>query len=341
MTGVSTQTVSRVINKRPDVSPDTRRAIEAAIEEHGFQPSAVARSLVRRRSQMLGVIVAGLKYYGVAQTVNGMTEAAEAEGYSIILKELASFDVPDIVPVVEFFVAHRVEGIIFAPPQMGANLRHLQDMLPKSTPPVIFLKAEPSPRFASISIDNEAAAGTAVRHLLALGRQRVAHLAGPLEWREARDRRDGWLAALAEAGLEPGPMVAGDWTAASGAKAFAGILEADPTVDALFAASDQMALGALHVANKRGIPIPDQLAVVGFDGLPEASEFTPSLTTIRQPLQEIGKLAVHELIASLGGETAPIARAITVPTELILGDSAPPAVAAATATDRVPEPATA
>ena len=149
MTGVSTQTVSRVINNRPDVSPETRRAVEAAIAEHGFQPSAVARSLVQRRSQMLGVIVAGLKYFGVAQTVNGMAEATEAAGYSIILKELGSFDLPDIVPVVEFFVAHRVEGIIFAPPQMGANIRHLQEQLPPSTPPVIFLKAEPSERFQS------------------------------------------------------------------------------------------------------------------------------------------------------------------------------------------------
>jgi LacI family transcriptional regulator len=330
MTGVSTQTVSRVINNRPDVSPETRRAVEAAIAEHGFQPSAVARSLVQRRSQMLGVIVAGLKYFGVAQTVNGMAEATEAAGYSIILKELGSFDLPDIVPVVEFFVAHRVEGIIFAPPQMGANIRHLQEQLPPSTPPVIFLKAEPSERFQSIGIDNVDAARVATLHLLALGRTRIAHLAGPLEWREARDRRDGWLEALAEAGIEPGPMAVGDWTSASGATAFAQILEADPAVDALFAASDQMALGAMHVANERGIRIPEQLAVVGFDGIPEAAEFTPSLTTIRQPLQEIGRLAVEELVASFGTEAGPEARTITLPTELVLGDSAPMPASAGT-----------
>jgi LacI family transcriptional regulator len=328
MTGVSTQTVSRVINNRPDVSPQTRRAVEAAIAEHGFQPSAVARSLVQRRSLMLGVIVAGLKYFGVAQTVNGMAEGAEAAGYSIILKELASFDVPDIVPVVDFYVAHRVEGIIFAPPQMGANIRHLQEQLPASTPPVIFLKAEESSRFTSIGIDNADAARRATRHLIALGRRRIAHLAGPLEWREARDRRDGWLAALAEAGLEPGPTANGDWSPGSGAAAFARILDADPTVDGLFAASDQMALGALHVANGRGIRIPDQLAVVGFDGLPEAAEFTPSLTTIRQPLQEIGRLAVRELVASLHADAPVEARTITLPTELILGESAPMPAAA-------------
>ncbi len=324
MTGVSTQTVSRVINNRPDVSPETRRAVEATIAEHGFQPSAVARSLVQRRSQMLGVIVAGLKYFGVAQTVNGMAEATEAAGYSIILKELASFDAPDIVPVVEFFVAHRVEGIIFAPPQMGANIRHLQEQLPRGIPPVIFLKAEPSDRFTSIGIDNVDAARTATRHLLALGRRRVAHLAGPLEWREARDRRDGWLLALEEAGLEPGPMaVAGDWSSAGGATAFSQILDQDPDVDALFAASDQVALGALHVANARGIRIPDQLAVVGFDGIPETGQFTPSLTTMYQPLTEIGRMAVQELVASLNADHPQVARTIMIPTELRLGDSAP------------------
>lgn len=323
MTGVSTQTVSRVINHRPDVSPDTRRAVEAVIAEHGFQPSAVARSLVQRRSRMLGVIVAGLKYYGVAQTVNGMAEASEAAGYSIILKELASFDLPDIVPVVDFFVAHRVEGIIFAPPQMGANIRHLQEQLRGSTPPVIFLKAEPSERFTSIGIDNVAAAADMTRHLVALGRRRVAHLSGPLEWREARDRRDGWLHAVAEAGLEPGPTAAGDWSSASGVAAFTRILEQDPAIDALFAASDQMALGALHVANARGIRIPEQLAMTGFDGLPEAAEFTPSLTTVRQPLQEIGRLAVNELLASLDKDAGHPARSIVLPTELVLGDSAP------------------
>jgi DNA-binding LacI/PurR family transcriptional regulator len=333
MTGVSTQTVSRVINKRPDVSPQTRRAVEAAIAEQGFQPSAVARSLVQRRSQMLGVIVAGLRYYGVAQTVNGIAEASEAAGYSIILKELASFDVPDIVPVVDFFVAHRVEGIIFAPPQLGANIQHLQEQLPPGTPPVMFLKAAPSDRFTSIGIDNVAAAVAATRHLLALGRRRVAHLAGPLEWREARDRRDGWLAALAEAGLEPGPMASGEWDSASGAAAFARILEADPGVDALFAASDQLALGALHVANARGIRIPDQLAVVGFDGLPESAQFTPSLTTMYQPLAEIGRIAVRELVASLKADTVPTARTVTVATEMRLGESAPMPSAAGSPVD--------
>jgi LacI family transcriptional regulator len=324
MTGVSVQTVSRVINKRPDVAPETRAAVEAAIAEHDFQPSAVARSLVQRRSQMIGVIAAGLKYFGVAQTLNGVTEAAEASGYSIVLKELASFDVPDIVPVVDFLLAHRVEGIIFAPPQMGANIRHVMDQLPRGGPPVVFLKAEPTAAFTTIGIDNRAAAMQATSHLVSLGCRRIAHLAGPLEWREARDRREGWLAALAEEGLEPGPMAVAPWSSAGGASAFAHILDTDPDIDGLFAASDQIALGALHVANARGIRIPDELAVIGFDGLPEAAQFTPSLTTIRQPLADLGRLAVHELVKAVDAESETYQpHAIQLPVELIPGDSAP------------------
>jgi len=323
MTGVSTQTVSRVINKRPDVSPETRRAIEAAISEQGFQPSAVARSLVQRRSHMLGVVVAGLRYFGVSQALNGIAEASEAAGYSIILKDLSSFSVPDIVPVVDFFVANRVEGIIFGQPQLGENLHQLQEQLPPSAPPVIFLKAVGADGFNAICVDNVGGGRQATEHLLALGCRRIAHLAGPLQWREAEDRRDGWLAALADAGVVPGPIVAGDWSALSGAAAFERILELDPEVDGLFAANDQMALGALQVANRRGIAIPGRLAVVGFDGVPEAGAFTPSLTTLRQPLTEMGELAVRQVLAALDADVAPPKRTILLPTELVIGDSAP------------------
>ena len=189
---------------------------------------------------------------------------------------------------------------------------------------MVFLKAEASPEFSTIGIDNVAAAMRATEHLVALGRTRIAHLAGPQEWREARDRRDGWRAALAEVGLEPGPMAIGDWRSESGVTAFEQILAADPHIDGLFAASDQMALGALQVANARGIRIPDELAVVGFDGLPEAAQFTPSLTTIRQPLAEMGRLAVRELLLALDAEPGvDIVRNLVLPTELIIGDSAP------------------
>ncbi len=330
MTGVSVQTVSRVLNKRPDVSPATRQLVEAAIEEHGFRPNAVARSLVNRRSRMLGVIASGLEYLGVGQTVTGIADEAEASGYSIILKELAGFDAPDIVPVIELLLEHRVEGIIFAGPQMVSNVRHVQEQLPAARPQIVFLKSDPSPDFTTIGIDNIAAGRLATEHLVTLGRRRIAHLAGPLDWREARDRRDGWRAALADAGLPAGPVATGDWFAGSGVTALEAILDEAPEIDGLFAASDLMALGAIQVAHRRGIRIPDDLAIVGFDGLREAAHFTPSLTTVVQPLTEMGRAAVRELVTGFeggAGETPAPVRTLVLPTTLIYGESAPALVA--------------
>jgi LacI family transcriptional regulator, lactose operon repressor len=324
MCGVSTQTVSRVINKRPDVSPETRAAIEAAIASAGFQPSAVARSLVQRRSQTIGVVVAGLKYFGVAQTLNGITEESDASGYALLLKELATYDELEVGRIVEFLLAHRVEGIIFVAPEMGGNIAALETQLPTSFPPIVFLKSDPSPAFSSIVIDNHGGARLATDHLVALGRKRIGHLAGPLAWREAKARHDGWRDALRDAGVEAGPIVHGNWSAASGELAFERMLELAPDLDAVFAGNDQMALGILHAANRRGIAIPDDLAVVGFDGIVEGAQFTPSLTTVSQPLGELGKLAVRKLFGLLDDKTGHgVARRQTLATELIVRESAP------------------
>jgi LacI family transcriptional regulator len=329
MCGVSTQTVSRVINKRPDVSPETRAAVEAAIASVGFQPSAVARSLVQRRSQTIGVVVAGLKYFGVAQTLNGITEESEASGYALLLKELATYDDAEIVRVVEFLLAQRVEGIIFVAPEMGSNIATVGAQLPTAYPPIIFLKSDPSPTFSSIMIDNYGGARTATEHLLGLGRRRIGHLAGPPAWREARAREDGWRDALRDAGVEPGPVVPGNWSSASGETSFEQLIDLAPDLDAVFVANDQMALGLLHAAHRRGVAIPDDLAVVGFDGLAEGAQFTPSLTTISQPLGELGQLAVRELLGLLDEEPGHgVVRSLTLNTDLIIRESAPAPVKA-------------
>jgi LacI family transcriptional regulator len=326
MCGVSTQTVSRVINHRPDVSPKTRAAVEAAIAAVGFQPSAVARSLVQRRSSTIGVIVAGLRYFGVSQTLNGITDASEESGFALFLKELQSYDRAEIVRAVEVLLAHRVEGIIFVAPELGENIATLIDQLPSSSPPFVFLKAEPSPLFSSIVIDNKGGARLAVEHLLSLGRRTIGHVAGPLAWREARARHDGWLETLQRARLEPGPVIQGSWTAESGDSAFEQMIAIEPALDAIFVGNDQMALGVLYAAHRRGIAIPDDIAVVGFDGLVEGAQFIPSLTTINQPLTELGHLALRELLALVEAEPGQaVIRSTILATELIVRDSAPAA----------------
>ena len=324
MCGVSTQTVSRVINERPDVSPETRLAVAAAIAATGFRPSAVARSLVQRRSHTIGVVVAGLRYFGVAQTLNGITEEAQAAGYGVLLKEIESTETVDIGPVIEFMIAHRVEAIIFAAPQLGTNIARARSQVPTASPPTIFLKSEPSPDHSTILIDNRDGARQATAHLLALGRRRIGHIAGPSPWSEARDRRDGWDATLRDAGVEPGPVVAGTWSPASGEEAFERMLAVAPDIDGIFVANDQMAVGVIRAAHARGIAIPDAIAIVGFDGLDEAAHITPSLTTVVQPLYELGELGVREVLAVANDAPGPGAvRSLTLSTQLVIRESAP------------------
>lgn len=318
---VSTQTVSRVINKRPDVAPETRALVERTIAELGYRPSALARSLVRQRSYTLGVIIAGLKYVGVSQTLNGIAEEAEQSGYGVFLKELPRFDTPNILPVIEALTAHHVEGIIFAGPEWNENVKVAQSQLPASCPPIVFLKCQPNPNYTTISIDNYGGARMAVEHLLSTGRRHIGLIAGPLEWLEARQRKQGWEEALRNAGiaLAPYKWTQGNWNSASGEAAFAELMEKYPRMDAVFASNDQMALGVLHYAHARGIRIPDDLAVVGFDNLAESAYFTPSLTTIEQPLRELGQTAVRTLLEQVSTSGQPPApRNIVLPTRLVV-----------------------
>jgi LacI family transcriptional regulator len=189
MCGISTQTVSRVINKRPDVSPETREAVEKAIAEMGYQPSALARSLVQQRSYTLGFITAGLRYVGVSLTLNGITEQCEASNYALLLKELPRFDTPNIVPVIESLISHQVEGIIFAASELNENVKIAQAQLPSFCPPIIFLKSQANPNYTTLNIDNQGGARKGTEYLFSVGRRKIRLITGPLEWLEARQRK--------------------------------------------------------------------------------------------------------------------------------------------------------
>lgn len=328
MCNVSTQTVSRVINKRPDVSPETREAVEKAISEMGYQPSALARSLVQQRSYMLGVITAGLRFVGVSQTLNGITEQCEDSNYALLLKELPRFDTPNIVLVIESLIAHQVEGIIFAASELNENIKIAQLQLPIFCPPIIFLKSQPSPDYTTINIDNYGGARKAVEYLLSLGRREIGLISGPMEWLEARQRKQGWEETLKAAGIKvcDEHWAQGNWSSSSGETAFIELVEKYPQMDAVFCSNDQMSLGLLHSANAKGIRIPEDLALIGYDDLAEAAYFTPALTTIKQPLRELGILAVKTLLAQIEGTDAPFpGNTITLQTELLVRDTTPKA----------------
>ncbi|XSG74004.1 LacI family DNA-binding transcriptional regulator [Herpetosiphon llansteffanensis] len=321
---VSTQTVSRVLNNRPDVSPQTREAVEKAIADMGYQPSALARSLVQQQSFTLGVITAGLQYMGVSLTLNGIAEESEASNYALLLKELPRFDVTNIVPIIEALMARHVDGIIFAAAELNENVEIVQAQLPATCPPIVFVKSQPNERFTTIGIDNYGGARQAVEHLLSIGKREIGIICGPIEWLETRQRRSGWYDGLLAAGITPNQQQIGigNWSAASGEQACSELFNRYPEINAVFACNDQMALGALHYASKQGLRVPEDLAIVGFDDLAESAYFSPALTTIRQPLRELGRLAVQTLLQLINPSAEQLPAVITtLPTQLIVRES--------------------
>jgi LacI family transcriptional regulator len=334
--GVSHQTVSRVINNRPDVADSTRQRVWQVIEALNYQPSAIARSLIRQRSFTLGVVTAGLQYVGPSRTLSGITEQAEEMGYTLVLKELPRFETNEVQPLLNALLARQVDGILWAVPEIGANRDWLASEPLELGAPLIFLTMQARPGVSSVSVDNHRGGCLATAHLLQQGYRHIGHVAGPLDWWEARQRLAGWRDTLRAAGLPASDQqwVAGDWSAASGAQAIGTLLEAYPEMDALFVANDQMALGVLQVACRRGLVVPGDLAVVGFDAIPESAYYWPPLTTVYQDLHELGCTAVWELgraVEAGHGQEAPVG-AVSLclePALIVRASSAGPALGAA------------
>jgi len=295
--GVSRQTVSRVINNRPDVAPATRQRIMKIIDELDYHPSAIARSLSQQRSYNFGLLTAGLEYMGPSTTLSGIAKKSEELNYGLYLKELPSFNANNIHPLLEWFLARQVDGIIWAVPEIGANRDWIKDSIEDIRVPIIFLTSAKREKISIVTIDNYFGARQATQHLLDQGRKQIGHISGPMDWWESRQRLKGWQDALREAGIEPEErMVAeGNWSSKSGKQAFEKLQITFPEMDAVFSGNDQMALSILQTACTENIKVPGDLAVVGFDGLPESAYFSPALTTIFQNTIELGCTAVRTL----------------------------------------------
>jgi len=301
LAGVSTKTVSRVVNNQGEISAATRQHVQQAIEELGYHPNFLARSLVSQHSNTLGVVASGLNYFGPSSTLTGIEQRTFELGYSLLFSMLPHSDETNVFPILDSFVARRVDGIIWAVSEIGNNRSWIQPEALKGLPPVVFLTMDPKPGLSVVTVDNKSGAVQATQHLVDLGRRNIAVIAGPGVWWEARERLAGFSEVMEKTGLEvlPAQVVEGDWTATSGKRCMLQLLEQYPQMDAVVASNDQMALGALGIAHQSGIKIPDDIAFVGFDNMPESACFWPPLTTVEQHLFDIGAISVqmlHKLI---------------------------------------------
>ena len=298
MAGVSTQTVSRVINERPDVSPETRKRVQEVIKELGYQPSALARSLIRQRSHTLGVVTAGLRYIGPSRILSGIAAAAEEAGYSLLLKELPHFDENNIKPIFQALLSRHVDGIIWAVPEVGENHAWVNESAPDLEIPLVYLTMEPRKNISAVSIDNYLGGRMAMAHLLEQGYRKIGHISGPLDWWEARQRMAAWKDAIKESGIETkdSHYVEGNWSSASGAQVIGKLFDQYTDMDSIFVANDQMALSVIQFASQKGLRVPEDIGIVGFDNIAESAFFSPALTTIQQDQHNIARLAVEEII---------------------------------------------
>ena len=327
--GVSTQTVSRVMNKFSYVSEETRQHVEAVVEELGYRPSTLARSLIQQRSYTLGVVTFGLKYIGPSRTLNGVADKADDLGYMLLMKELDSLNINRIDDVIDSLLARQVDGILWVAPEIGDNHAWVDQRLEKFPVPVLFIAMQPRNNIASIATDNYQGAVMATQHLLDCERKKIGHISGPLGWWEADERKRGWRDTLEAAGFDASEKYCteGNWSSASGEQAFSQLFEAFPDMDAVFVGNDQMALSVLREALRRGVRVPEQLAVVGFDNLAESAYFYPSLTTISQDLQLLGEQAVQYIVEMIQArqENRPvIAQSRFIQPTLIVRESSKP-----------------
>jgi LacI family transcriptional regulator len=295
--GVSTQTVSRVINNRPDVSTETRALVKTVIANLGFAPNVLARSLIQGRSNTIGVVGFGLEYYGPSNTLVGIEKKVYELGYSLQLSLLDRFDPEKMDNILAGLLARQVDGIIWAVPGQTGIHEWVSEKLSLVNIPLVQINKCEDAAGEVVATDNYFGAWQATRHLMEQGYQHIGIITGPMEWWEASERYRGWEETINPADCDDlaGLVFEGDWTAASGDVGLHTLLTQSPAIEAVFVSNDQMALGAFQAARRLGLDIPGRLGVVGFDDLPEAAYYYPPLTTIRQNPLELGALAVERM----------------------------------------------
>lgn len=315
--GVSHQTVSRVLNDHPHVSERTKKNVLAAIEELGYRRNASARSLVTRSAQIIGAVIVGLGQYGPSNTLLGLQEAALEDDYLVSVVGARNPGNTAIRESLDHLLGHPLDGIIVVAPYDSA-LALTQDL--KLPVPMVIISAGEQTVANMVGVNQTLGAHLAVRHLIAHGHRAIAHLAGPAEWTESRQRLTGWETELANHGLPPGELLVGDWSAESGYRQG---LEFDVAkTSAIFAANDQMALGLMRALHERGLRVPEDISVVGFDDQPEASHFFPPLTTVSQDFHGLGRRGLDVLVSQIEG-TAFAGETLLKPTLVIRGSTGP------------------
>jgi DNA-binding LacI/PurR family transcriptional regulator len=318
LAGVSSQTVSRVVNDHPYVSEDTRRRVLDAIRQLDYRPNRAARSLATQRSCMVGIITYGMIHYGPAQMMSNVEQTAKARGYGVSFSSVSSMSPDAIREALDSLGGREVDGLVLITPILGVSYADLTRIC--GGIPFVQIDTELAAQVPSVVIDQRYGGQLATQHLIDLGHQRICAISGPLNWYGAQARHHSWHDTLIAAGLEPGLFVEGDWTSAGGYAATHRLLDMSADFTALVIGNDQMALGAIRALHERGLRVPEDVSVIGFDDIPEAAYFDPPLTTIQQNFAALGEQSVEYLIALIDKPDTPLHQRMLYP-HLIVRES--------------------
>ncbi len=310
LSGVSYQTVSRVVNSLPDVAKPTRERVLRAMVDLGYRPNLNARQLVRQRSTVIGVVTFATGLTGPTQILINIEQVARNLDFSVMFCGILEESDEEITRAVDKLCSYQVVGILIHLP-LEVNLNHLRDLC--RNVPIVAVDSDFGFAAPSAFVHQQLGSQRATRHLLELGHRRMSYIRAPLIWRAAHLRFQGWQKELKKHRLSPGPIGDGDWSAASGFDAANRLLiDSWGKFTCVVAANDQMALGAIRAFEEKGVQIPADISVVGFDDLAEAAYLRPPLTTVRQDFRRLAVLSVDQLIAQLNGgpfsEKAPVIR---------------------------------
>jgi len=321
--GVSTATVSHVINNTKYVSDATREKVVRAIKQCNYYTNAHARSLASGRSNIIGLLVSDISNPFFPELVKSIEDVAFECGYNVILVN-TNYDIGRAADYVRRLIELKVAGVALMTTEFDSQL--IQELAAKKVPVVLHNVGTTGEHMSDVLVDYASGIEEAVQHLVMLGHKRIAHIAGPARFRSARIRQEAFLDSFARhLPGAPRPMIyEGDFKFAGGRRAAAEMLAVKPLPSAVVVANDLMALGAMHEFREEGLQVPRDMSIVGFDDISFAALSEPPLTTVCSPRQEIGRKAIEALMATIR-KPAASGEEVRVQTFLISrGTTAPP-----------------
>jgi LacI family transcriptional regulator len=321
--GVSVATVSRVLNQRDHVAPETRELVTRIVREHGYVANRSARNLQVGSTGLVGVLVPLVHPHYFSTIVAGATEALGEHDLRAVLSPTEHKHEREVTLLDRLMHGMADGALVVLPEETSEELERLLDSNYRFV--VVDPRLPLDARIPAVSAAHSSGADEAVRHLLELGHRRIAAITGPRDWVATEERRRGYHAALASFGILPDPNleVEADFEIAGGERAATELLDGADAPTAIFAFNDNLAIGAIRTALARGLRVPDDLSVVGFDDSEHASLITPALTTVRQPLAEMGRTAVNLLRRLLDGQRVETLH-VELGTRLVVRDSTAP-----------------